>query len=85
MTDSLTDQAHREAIRQTQADTPAQFRVGGSYDVVSGKVVGGVSYDRTWKTGWGATAYLKAFWNDQAILPTDRAGLVVGAEAVKKF
>lgn len=83
MTDSLSQQAHKAALDQVKAETPSQFRVGASYDGTT--VRGGISYDRTWKTGWGATAYLSAWWNDQAVLPQDKRGVVVGAEGTYKF
>lgn len=77
---TLREQAHKAAIK---AVTPSQFRVGGSWDGV--RASGGVTYNRTWSNLWGVTAYAKAYWNDQAVVPTDRWGYAVGAEIVKEF
>ena len=80
---SLRDQANRAALDQVKSEAPQSFRVGGTYD---GKVAsGGISYDRKWSNGWGATAYLKAWWHDAAVLPQDRTGILIGAEGVYTF
>ncbi len=83
MTDTIKDQANKAAIESVKADKPSSFTVGGWTD---GRYAeGGLTYQRTWKNGWGATAYAKAWWNDQPVVPTDRFGYVVGADVVKKF
>lgn len=70
-------------LAKVKAETPASFTVGGSFD---GHVAtGGVTVDRKWSNGWGATAYAKAWWNDAPVIPTDRAGYVVGVKATKTF
>ena len=80
MTDSLKDQANKAALA---AVTPQSFTVGGWTD---GKYSeGGLTYQRKWSNGWGATAYAKAWWNDAAVIPTDRSGYVIGSELTKKF
>lgn len=83
MSDSLAAQAHKAAIEQVKSEKATSFTVGASYN--GAVITGGVSYDRKWTNGWGLTAYAKAWWNDQAVLPQDKSGIVVGAEAVKKF
>ena len=83
MTDSLSQQANKAALDQVKADAPQSFTVGAHYDGQT--VSGGVSYDRKWSNGWGATAYMKAWWNDQAVLPQDKHGVVVGVEGVYQF
>jgi len=80
---SLKDQANQAAIDQVKAEKPSSFTIGAHYD--GQRVDGGISYDRKWSNGFGATAYLKAWWNDQAVLPRDKKGLVVGGEGVYKF
>jgi hypothetical protein len=73
----------QSGIDAVKAETPSQFRVGATWD---GQVVsGGVSYDRSWKNGFGLTAYARAYWNDTAVIPTNKYGVVVGAEGVWKF
>lgn len=80
---TLSEQADKAAIDQVKAEKPSQFRVGGTWD---GKTAtGGISYDRKWSNLWGVTAYAKAYWNDQPVIPTDKSGFVVGADVVKKF
>jgi len=70
-------------LAKVKAETPSQFRVGGTWN---GKTAtGGISYDRKWSNLWGVTAYAKAYWNDQPIVPTDKFGYVIGADVVKKF
>ena len=83
MPDTLSEQANKAAIDQVKAKAPASFTVGASYD---GKVVsGGLTIDRKWSNGFGLTAYARAWWNDQAVLPQDKHGVVVGAEGTYKF
>lgn len=66
---------------------PAAFRVGADLVREGDKLraEGGVSYDRHWSTGWGVTAYGKAYWTDKPIVPVDRFGYVVGFEVGRKF
>lgn len=54
------DKAALEAVRKEKA---SRFTVGGTI-APDGAIVGGITYDRTWKNGWGLTAYAKAYWND---------------------
>lgn len=68
------------AIAAVKRDTPSQFTVGGTFD--GKKLVGGVTYDRTWANGWGATAYLRAWWDDLPVSvgkrrPSVEAGVLV--------
>lgn len=74
---------HTAEIAKTQAEKPHSFTVGGTFD---GHVAtGGITYDRKWSNLWGFTAYAKAYWHDQPVVPTDKFGYVVGAEVVKRF
>lgn len=83
MSDSLTDQANKKIIDDLKAAKPNQFTVGGHYQ--DGKIIGGAQYNRTWKNGWGATAYARAWWDDKAVTPQAKSGAVIGAEGVYKF
>lgn len=82
---SILEQGDKAVIDSVKKDTPSQFTVGGNYDFRSRKAEGGITYNRSWKNGWGATAYAKAWWNDSAVLPVDKTGAVVGVEGVYKF
>lgn len=85
MSDSLSAQAHKETIASVKRDTPMSFTVGGHADILARKGEGVVSFDRSWKTGWGATAYLKGWWNDTAVVPQERKGVTIGGEGTFKF
>lgn len=79
---SLRDQADKEAIDQIRADKPAQFTVGAYIDA-DGKLRGITTYDRKWTNGWGATAYMRAWWDDLSV--TAHPKLEAGVEVVKRF
>lgn len=85
MPNSILEQANAAEIARIKAAAPSQFVVGGTFD--GHKVSGGVSFQRTWKNGWGATAYAKAWWQDASVTPiaTPQSGVVVGVEGIKKF
>lgn len=83
MADSLSQQANKATIDQVKAETPNQFTVGGHYD--GHTVTGGVTFDRRWRNGLGATAYIRAWYNDAAVIPQQRTGVVVGGELKKSF
>jgi len=87
MPDTLSEQANKSMIDSVRAEKADSFRVGGNVIRSEGKlrVEGGVSYDRKITNLFGLTAYAKAYWNDQPIVPTDKFGYVVGAEAIYKF
>lgn len=80
---TILDAGTKATIDVVKAETPSKFTVGGSFN--GRQASGGASYNRTWKNGWGATAYAKAWWNDQAVVPTDRFGYMVGGEFTKEF
>lgn len=82
---TLSEQANDAAIASVKADKPSAFTVGGHYDSETGKVMGGITYDRTWKTGWGATAYLRGWYYDQPVIAQKRGGVVIGGEGSYKF
>lgn len=82
--DALAAQS-KKALDKVKREAPSQFVVGATYD--GHTVIGGVSYERSWKNGWGATAYAKAWWQDASVTPVGgtQIGGVVGVEAVRKF
>lgn len=81
---ALEEQSAKE-LAKVKSETPSQFVVGGAFD--GHRVTGGLSYNRSWKNGWGATAYAKAWWQDASVTPvgTSQTGGVIGVEGVKKF
>lgn len=83
--DSLLDKFHKAAIDSVKTDTPQSFTVGAHADILAKKGEATVSYNRTIWNGFGATAYLKGWWNDTAVVPSEKRGLVVGAEGTYKF
>lgn len=80
---SILDLGNKSVIDSLKAEKPSKFTVGGSFN--GRQAEGGLTFNRTWKNGWGATAYAKAWWNDSAVVPTDKFGYMVGGEAEKKF
>jgi hypothetical protein len=80
---SLRDQANKAALESVKADKPSSFTVGGHYD--GNRITGGATYQRTWKNGWGATAYARAWWEDKPVIPQKKSDVVVGAEGTYKF
>lgn len=74
---------YQSGVRQVRADAPQQFRVGADFD--GQRATGGLSYDRKWSNLWGFTAYAKAYWTDQPVIPTDRFGYAVGFDVSKTF
>lgn len=83
MSGPLSDAAHKATIDSVKAEKPSRFTVGGWTD---GRYAeGGVTFNRKWSNLWGFTAYAKAYWNDQPVIPTDRFGGVVGFDLEKKF
>lgn len=83
MSDSLLRQANKAVIEQVKAEKPSKFTVGGTFN--GRQAEGGATFNRTWRNGWGATAYARAWWNDAAVTPTDKFGYVIGAEGEKRF
>lgn len=81
---SLLDQAHKAALDQVKAEKPSSFTVGGSFN--GKKLQGGVTFERTWKNGWGATAYALAWWDDLPVSThTTKPKVSVGGEVSKRF
>ena len=85
---SILEQAsklvHDGEVEQVQAEKPNQFTVGATYD--GHKAEGGLTYDRHWSNGWGATAYISGWWNDAPVVPnTSKIGGKIGVGGVKKF
>lgn len=86
MPDTLSQQANKAVIDDVKRDKPSQFTVGGRWDGT--RIVGGVTFDRTWANGWGATAYARAWWDDLPVSvgrPRKPSGVEVGGEITKKF
>lgn len=81
----ISQSANKIALDQVRVDKPSSFTVGATADILAKKADATISYDRRWANGWGATAYIKAWWNDQAVIPRDKFGGVVGGELSKKF
>lgn len=82
---TLTDQAvqHATELAKVKTDAPARFVVGGR--VEGRKVTGGISYERKLTNLWGVTAYARAWYDDAPLIPTDKFGYVIGAEAEYTF
>jgi len=79
---TILESANEQALKEVRARQASQFTVGGY--VLNGKLVGGVTYDRTWKNGWGMTAYAKAYWDDLPVSVKRPKG-EAGIELVKRF
>lgn len=80
---SILEAANQAAIDQVRKEKASQFTVGGY--VKDGKLQGGITYDRTLKNGWGATAYLKAWWDDLPVSVQRKPTLEAGGEITKRF
>lgn len=80
--DSLTRHA-----AEVKGVAPSKFIVGGVYDYGNKTATGGVSYNRSWKNGWGATAYAKAWWRDASVTPVNepQIGGTVGGQVEYDF
>lgn len=82
--DQLVTLATEIAIEQVKQRKPSQFTIGGA--LKDGKLVGGITYDRTWANGWGATAYAKAWWDDLPVsVGRKKLQGEAGVELTKKF
>lgn len=80
---NILEAANAAALKEIRERKPSQFTVGGR--IQDGKLVGGITYDRTWKNGWGATAYIKAWYEDQPVSVKRAPKLEAAAEVVKRF
>jgi len=76
--DSL--ERHAKDLDDTRERVPSGFVVGGTFD--GHTATGGIAYNRSWKNGWGATAYAKAWWRDVSVTPVNEPGKggVIGGE-----
>ena len=79
---SILEQGEAQ-IAAVAAAKPNAFTVGGTIDA-TGRVTGGLTYDRHWSNGWGATAFARAWWDDLAVTPR-KISTSAGVEVVKKF
>jgi hypothetical protein len=75
---NLLEAATEEALKQVRERKASSFTVGGY--IKDGQLVGGATFDRSWRNGLGLTAYLKAYWND---LPVSVGSKSVTAHAPK--
>lgn len=82
MAPTLREQADKHAIELAKVK-PSAFVVGGTIE--GRRVTGGLSYSRTWRSGWGAVAFARAWYDDAPVIPTDKYGYVLGVEVVKTF
>lgn len=80
---SILEAANQAAIEEVRKAKPSQFTVGGY--VKDGKLVGGVTFDRTLKNGWGATAYIRAWWDDLPVSVKRKPNIEAGGEISKTF
>ena len=85
MSPTLREQADKHAtdLAKVKTDAPSKFVVGGRIE--GRKVTGGISYDRKFSNGFGATAYVRAWYDDQPLIPTDKFGYVIGGEGSYTF
>lgn len=79
---TLLAAATRSTLETVKAEKPSQFTIGAYIDA-EGRLRAASTYDRKWVNGWGATAYVKAWWNDLSV--TAHPKFEAGAEVVKKF
>ena len=80
---NILEAANQSVIDDVRKNKASQFTVGGF--VKDGKLHGGVTFDRTWKNGWGVTAYARAYWDDLPVSVQRKPTVEAGAELVKKF
>lgn len=85
MPQSLSEQANKAVLESVRQEKPASFTVGAHADILAKKGEATISVDRRWRNGLGLTAYLKGWWNDTAVVPSEKRGVVVGGEGTFKF
>lgn len=78
----MTFDADAEVARVLK-EKPNKFTVSGFTDGQGG--LAKLSFNRTWKNGWGATAYAKAWWNDASVTAERSSGVAVGGEGTYTF
>lgn len=79
---SIVEQGKAHATELAKVKTEALV-VGGTFD--GHRVIGGVEYQKNWKNGWGAVVYAKAWYDNKPVVPTEKTGVIAGAEITKKF
>lgn len=82
---TIKDSGDKAMIESVKAEHPQSFTVGAHADILAKKGEATVSYDRSWKNGLGLTAYLTGWWNDTAVIPQEKKGVVVGTKGTWKF
>lgn len=85
MSGPLTALANQAMIDAVRKDKPSSFTVGVAADVLAKNADLTITYDRKLTNALGLSAYLKAWWHDAAVIPSDKKGLAVGADGVWKF
>lgn len=85
MTDNLPQQTHQSMLDKIKAEKPSAFTVGTHADILNKNADATVTYDRKLRNGLGLTAYLKAWWNDAAVVPSEKRGITLGAEGSVRF
>jgi hypothetical protein len=85
MSDTLSNQANKAMIEAVKKDKPSSFTVGVAADVLAKNADVTLSYDRKITNAFGLTAYLKAWYHDAAVIPSDKHGALVGLDGTYKF
>ena len=75
----------KKELDKVKVEKPAQFVVGGTWD--GHTATGKTTFEYSWKNGWGAIAYAKAWYHDASVTPVGEKqfGGAVGGEVVKKL
>jgi hypothetical protein len=79
------EEASEKELAKVKAEKPNSFTVGAHADILARKGEATISYDRRWYNGWGATAYIKGWYNDTAVVPQAKRGVTIGGEGSYKF
>jgi len=75
----------KEELDKVKKEKPSEFVIGGTWD--GHTATGKTSYEYSWKNGWGAVAYAKAWYHDASVTPVGQKqfGGEVGGEVTKKL
>jgi hypothetical protein len=78
---SISQQAHEHALASVKPDS---FTVGGHTDGTTAEA--SITIGRKWSNGFGATAYIRGWWNDAPVTPNGKKWTgAVGGEITKTF
>lgn len=75
----LNGQETLQQLKRIQEDAEAENTVRTRLTTDGKTVAGSVEFNRSWKNGWGATAYAKAWWNGDRVVGGG------GVDVEKKF